>query len=64
MKPKTNKRVEFTYGQKLRKNKRRKEAQIRKRQRDERSSEEQIAILDERLGKGIGAKKERERLNG
>jgi len=31
--------------------------------RDARSAKEQIAALDHRLGKGVGAKKERYRLN-
>lgn len=38
------------------------EATERQRQRDERTVNEQLAILDERLGKGKGAEKERERL--
>lgn len=40
----------------------RKDAEARQRQRDELTPEEQIAVLDERLGVGKGAKKERARL--
>lgn len=32
--------------------------------RAQRSDEEQLALLDERLGKGVGAQKERARLEG
>ena len=41
---------------------RRTEAEVRQKQRDKRSPEQQLAALDERLGKGKGAKKERARL--
>jgi hypothetical protein len=41
---------------------RREEAKERQRQRDGRTPEEQLAILDMRLGVGKGAKKERARL--
>ena len=37
-------------------------AEARQRQRDEMTPEEQIKVLDERLGVGKGAKKERARL--
>ena len=38
------------------------EAEARQRQRDQRTPTEQLAILDERLGDGVGAERERERL--
>jgi hypothetical protein len=40
----------------------RSEADARQRLRDERTPEEQLAILDARLGPGKGAKRERARL--
>ena len=42
---------------------RRKEAKERQALRDKRTDEDQIAVLDARLGDGKGAKKERTRLN-
>lgn len=39
------------------------EAITRQSERDQRSAEEQIAILDRRLGPGVGAERERARLN-
>lgn len=45
---------------KLEKNK---EAEERAKERSKRSHKEQLAILDSRLGKGVGATKERLRLN-
>jgi len=45
-----------------RKERRRQEAELRQEERNERSSKEQLALLDRRLGKGVGAKKERQRL--
>ena len=47
---------------KTRENKRREAKEVGE-VRGKRSSKEQIAILDKRLGKGVGAKKERARLN-
>lgn len=38
------------------------EAMERKAERDKRSAKQQLAVLDARLGKGAGAKKEREQL--
>ncbi len=38
------------------------QAQAMAEERAKRSAAQQIAILDQRLGKGVGAKKERERL--
>lgn len=38
------------------------EALERKAERDKRSAKQQLAVLDARLGKGLGAKKEREQL--
>lgn len=40
----------------------REEAEERKAERNKRSAKQQLAVLDERLGKGVGAKKEREKL--
>lgn len=37
-------------------------AKERQKARDKRSNKEQILILDQRLGEGVGAKKEREKL--
>lgn len=37
-------------------------AQERQKDRDKRSNKDQLAVLDKRLGEGLGAKKERERL--
>lgn len=45
---------------KLEKNK---EAEERAEQRSKRSHKDQLAVLDSRLGKGVGATKERARLN-
>jgi hypothetical protein len=39
-----------------------KEALERAEERDKRSAKQQLEVLDRRLGKGVGAKKERERL--
>ena len=33
-------------------------------QRASRTNEQQLSLLDKRLGKGVGAKRERDRLNG
>lgn len=41
---------------------RRREAEARQKERDRLSAEEQLARLDERLGKGKGAARERARL--
>jgi len=41
---------------------RRKDAEERQTKRNKRSAAEQIAQLDERLGDGLGAEKEREKL--
>lgn len=41
---------------------RRREAEARQKERDRLSAEEQLARLDERLGKGVGAARERARL--
>jgi hypothetical protein len=41
---------------------RREDAEERNACREKRSPEDQIALLDKRLGKGKGARKERERL--
>lgn len=41
---------------------RRREAEARQKERDQLSAEEQLARLDERLGKGVGAARERARL--
>ena len=41
---------------------RRKDAEGRKEERNKRSPEDQLKLLDDRLGVGIGAKKERTRL--
>lgn len=41
---------------------RKKSADERKSDRGKRTSEQQIAILDKKFGKGVGAKRERERL--
>lgn len=41
---------------------RREDAKKRKEERDRRSPQQQLDLLDQRLGRGIGAKKERERL--
>lgn len=45
------------------KERRRREAAERQFDRDTRSPKQQIKLLDKRLGKGVGAKKERKRLN-
>ena len=42
---------------------RQKGAKTRTKERDERNPVEQLALLDRRLGPGVGAVKERERLN-
>ncbi len=47
---------------KTRREKRRQAAEERKAERDKLSPKEQLKLLDERLGKGQGAKKERKRL--
>jgi hypothetical protein len=39
------------------------QAEIRAESRSKRSAQEQLNLLDQRLGKGIGAAKERKRLN-
>jgi len=44
------------------KEQRRLRAEQRKTQREERTAEDQLAILDQRLGPGIGAERERARL--
>lgn len=41
---------------------RREEALERQKERDSRSAQQQLAFLDKRLGKGVGASKERKRL--
>ena len=41
---------------------RREQAEARQRQRDELKPAEQLAVLDERLGVGVGAERERARL--
>lgn len=46
-----------------RKEKRRKEAKVRAEQRSLLTPQQQLERLDKRLGAGVGAKKERERLN-
>jgi len=46
----------------LARNYRRKTALERNEARSERSPQQQLAVLDERLGKGVGAEKERARL--
>jgi hypothetical protein len=45
------------------KKQRREEADLRTEAHLHRKPEEQIQILDKKLGKGVGAKKEREKLN-
>ena len=43
---------------------RRERAGVRQASRDERTNEQQLALLDTRLGKDMGAEKERKRLVG
>tara|TARA_Y100000296_G_scaffold84049_1_gene116399 strand:- start:1914 stop:2111 length:198 start_codon:yes stop_codon:yes gene_type:complete len=43
---------------------RRERAEIRQDSRDKRTNDQQLALLDTRLGKGEGAEKERQRLSG
>ena len=40
------------------------EADVRQNARDSRTNKQQLALLDKRLGKGVGAEKERKRLLG
>jgi hypothetical protein len=48
---------------KRRSEERRTEANMRLKERSGRNKQQQLALLDKRLGKGVGAKRERERLN-
>ena len=54
----------WIYGTDRAYTRRRDAADDREIDRSVRSAQEQLAILDERLGKGVGAKKERARLEG
>lgn len=45
------------------KEEKRQQAVARQRERDARSAEKQLALLNRRLGPGVGAKRERERLH-
>lgn len=47
----------------VRRTERRKEAEALAAERAKRSPKEQLALLDKKLGKGVGAKKERDRLH-
>jgi len=47
---------------KQRREKRQDEAHARQMDRETRTPKQQLALLDKRLGKGVGAKRERERL--
>ena len=38
------------------------EAEVRQEARNKRTSQQQLKVLDDKLGKGVGAKKERTRL--
>ena len=46
----------------IRRKERQSSAKERKQRREKRSPQEQLALLDRRLGKGVGARKERARL--
>jgi len=49
-------------GDRIRKARRREEAAERQEAREGRTAEQQVALLDQRLGKGVGAERERARL--
>jgi hypothetical protein len=49
-------------GDRIRRTRRQEEAVYRQERHDQRSPEQQIALLDQRLGEGVGAKRERARL--
>ena len=57
-----SKNLNVKYGKKQRKQIRREGAEDRQLDRNDRTDKEQVKLLNKRLGKGVGAKEERKRL--